>query len=123
MAGLGAGGYTVRNYIYHDVVFDRPFIFFISKARFPLFAGVASFLEDTGETITDHGVMRIEVIADAGINVRSGPDVSNEKYYTAGKGQQFYAYETRENGGYTWYRVGDNMWIADQNGEWVKEIR
>ena len=123
MAGLGAGGYTVRNYIYHDVVFDRPFIFFISKARFPLFAGVASIMEDTGETITDHRVMRIEVIADAGINVRSGPDVSNEKYYTAGKGQQFYAYETRENGGYTWYRVGDNMWIADQNGEWVKEIR
>ena len=34
-----------------------------------------------------------------------------------------HAYETRENGGYTWYRVGNNMWIADQNGEWVKEIR
>ncbi len=123
MGGLGAGGYNVRNYIYHDVVFDRPFIFMISKGRVPLFAGSASILEDTGETVQDGGIMRIEVIADAGLNVRSGPDVSNEKYYTAAKGTQFYAYETRENGGYTWYRVGNDMWIADQGSEWVKVIK
>lgn len=123
MGGLGAGGYNIRNYIYHDVVFDRPFIFLISKGRVPLFAGVASLLEDTGETVGDNGIIRIEVIADAGLNVRSGPDVSNERYYTAAKGTQFYAYETRENGGYTWYRVGMDLWIADQDHEWVKELR
>ncbi|MDO4192672.1 MAG: serpin family protein [Erysipelotrichaceae bacterium] len=122
MGGLGAGGYNVRNYIYHDVVFDRPFIFLLSKGRIPLFAGVASSLEDTGETVGDNRILRIEVTADAGLNVRSGPDVSNEKYYTAAKGTQFYAYETRENGGYTWYRIGNDQWIADQDNEWVKVL-
>jgi hypothetical protein len=88
-----------------------------------LFAGVVSGLEDTGESVSDSRIMRIEVTADAGLNVRSGPDVSNEKYYTAAKGTQFYAYETRENGGYTWYRIGNDQWIADQDNEWIKVLK
>ncbi len=25
-----------------------------------------------------------------------------------------------ENGGYTWYRIGENEWIADKDGEYLQ---
>ncbi len=53
------------------------------------------------------------------LNIREEPDENAAK---AGKTEQYEyynVYETTENGGYTWYRIGERMWIADKDGEWV----
>lgn len=60
----------------------------------------------------------IEVTAD-NLNVRNDANKDATKLWLTHKGSKFDVYETRNDGGYTWYRIGAYSWVADQNGEWV----
>jgi len=118
--GLGAGGCEERQRIYHDVVFDRPFVIAITdysrEMTMPLFIGVVSKL---GEPL--EGGFRIENITGK-INIRKGASTKAEKDGHFEKGQVFYAFEKTEAEGYTWYRIGTDRWVADKNGEWIKVL-
>ena len=120
VGGLGAGGCEMRKEIYHDIVFDHPFVFFIvengGELAMPLFMGVVTNL---GEPIEK--AMKIENITGK-INIRSIPSTKGEKLGFFNKGETYYSFETKESEGYTWYRIGEDKWVADKNGEWIKVI-
>lgn len=121
--GLGGDGecYETRQKIYHDVVFDRPFIYAIMTPDYahdpvPMFIGVVTKL---GEPIEK--AFQIQNITGK-INIRSLPSTSGEKLGTYEKGKIIYAFETKEAEGYTWYRIGTDKWVADKNKEWIKTL-
>lgn len=133
IGGMGdAGGMTI-NYIYHDLVLDRPFIFAIVNDGFPSFIGdgvpsfigVVSQMEGTplsqadikalAEANKDLGTITIKV---DGLNMRSLPSTSGKRIGTAENGKTYQVYEKNSAEGYTWYRIGDNQWVAD-DGSWV----
>ena len=119
--GGGKGGgdcLEIRNKIYHDVIFNRPFIFAIytNGKELPLFMGIVNQLGDKVEN-----GFRIQNITGK-INIRNIPSTKGEKLGFFEKDQIVYAFEKKEAEGYTWYRIGDNKWVADQKGEWIKEI-
>lgn len=118
MGGYGGDGCAVRNYIYHDVIFDRPFLFAIQDNEYdrPLFIGVVAKL---GEPIEK--AIQIKNITGK-INIRSLPSTQGEKLGTFEKDKIIYAFETKEAEGYTWYRIGTDKWVADKNGEWIKVL-
>ncbi|MCR4633859.1 MAG: hypothetical protein K5648_07030 [Erysipelotrichaceae bacterium] len=114
--GLGAGGCQIRETIYHDLVFDRPFIYALMLGETPLFYGVVTKLGEPADQL-----IRIENITGK-INIRDKASTKGEKLGTYQKGEIVYAYETVEAEGYTWYRIGENKWVADKNGEWIKVL-
>ncbi len=67
-------------------------------------------------------VIRIENITGK-INIRNIPSTSGEKLGSFQKGEIVYAFETKEAEGYTWYRIGQDRWVADKNGEWIKVLK
>ena len=60
----------------------------------------------------------LEVLADDGINVRTGPSTDNDVVEAVEDGRKLDVYEISEDGTYTWYRIGEDKWIADGGG-WV----
>ena len=68
---------------------------------------------------------KIEVLVD-NLRIRSTPeakaDQSNFKGTFVTKGKTYTVLEETTSGGYTWYRIGDDQWVADQNGEWAKVV-
>lgn len=52
------------------------------------------------------------------IKVRTAPNLSAEQVDVATVGQLKDVYEVAENDGYTWYRIGEDNWIAS-DGSWV----
>lgn len=52
------------------------------------------------------------------INIRKDASASSEKDGTVTQGQSVDVYETKEVEGYTWYRIGENQWIAS-DGTWL----
>lgn len=118
--GIGGGDcIQVRDKIYHDVVFDRPFLYaFVDyNGKNTMFMGIVN---NIGEPATD--VMQIENITGK-INIRNIPSTKGEKSGFFEKGQIVYAFETKEAEGYTWYRIGTDKWVADKNGEWIKVLK
>ena len=129
--GLGALGPQINNVIYHEAKFDKPFVYAIIDANYDgrlLFLGVYA-----NSDYDDVGLIPIEVIADGKIKVRSNASKNSEQYiletypkerkFTVSNGDKLFAYEKKEAEGYTWYRIGKSAWIADQNGEWIKELK
>lgn len=55
------------------------------------------------------------------INVRKDASTSSEKDGTVSQGEIYDVYEIKEAEGYTWYKIGENKWIAS-NGDWVTYI-
>ena len=53
-----------------------------------------------------------------GLRVRSNPSVAGETVGYAWQDAQYRVYEIFEGDDYTWYRIGDGMWFAD-DGTWV----
>ena len=51
------------------------------------------------------------------LNIRSAADKNSQKLQHADPNVTYYYYETTENNGYTWYRIGNNMWIANDTKE------
>ena len=135
---LGNAGPPV-NYVYHDVTFDRPFMFMLidncyfsdsrlmlildetEYAHFPLFIGSISYMND--EEVIEQNSSASDVIGQCYINVdaikvRTAPNLSAEQVDVATVGQLKDVYEVVENDGYTWYRIGEDNWIAS-DGSWV----
>ena len=116
--GKGGDGCTIREFVYHDIIFDRPFIYaLMTNSEKPLFIGVVTKL---GEPVEK--AFQIQNITGK-INIRSLPSTSGEKLGTYEKGKIIYAFETKEAEGYTWYRIGTDKWVADKNGEWIKVLK
>lgn len=55
----------------------------------------------------------LTVMNQAGIPARSTPSFSAESAGTAKAGKSYSVYETAEAEGYSWYRIDQNTWIAD----------
>lgn len=62
--------------------------------------------------------MRVIVVVD-NLNIRSGAGLSEAIVAKAENGKTYTAYETTQAQGYTWYRIGDNQWIAG-NPDWIR---
>lgn len=129
---LGMGGWDCeeRNRYYHDIVFNRPFIFIIAVQRKPIFIGLVTNIGDpTGEvidvtntagTLDTSNAFKIRNIKGK-INVRDLPSTSGNIVGSFEKDEILTAYETKSGEGYTWYRIGTNRWVADKNGEWIRK--
>lgn len=129
----GAYGATgepgVRQKVYHDVTFDRPFIYALVRDvgdynnpnYVILFMGAVNNLQNETTVKVENNEKSIgclHVSADS-IKVRSAPTTKgNNQIRLVTEGQEYYVYEIKENEGYTWYRIGENMWIAD-DGTWI----
>lgn len=55
----------------------------------------------------------------SGLRIRSIAGTNGNKVGTAENGKTYDVYETAQANGFTWYRIGVNQWIADQNTNWV----
>ena len=62
--------------------------------------------------------MRVIVLVD-NLNIRTGAGLSAAVVSKAENGKTYTAYETKQTQGYTWYRIGDNQWIAG-NPDWIR---
>ena len=69
--------------------------------------------EDTGEVIGT-----AEVIVDE-LRIRAGSSTDTDEVDVAPYGAVYDVYEVRNDNEYMWYRIGDEMWIADSEGSWV----
>ena len=70
----------------------------------------------TGEVTAIIGSVTIKV---TNLNSRSIPSTSGEKLAKVKDGQTYTVYDIAYGEGYTWYRIGEDRWIADQDGKWV----
>ena len=135
--GVGAFGATgfpaIRQEIYHDVIFDKPFIYALLKQNYDsnhnlnyiiMFMGVVNVLDNETEVnkIEKNGKSAVLYpigIAVDSIKIRSTPTVKeNNQIGLAVYGRVYFVYEIKENDGYTWYRISENAWIAD-DGTWT----
>ena len=66
--------------------------------------------EETGTLVVNPGVV---------INVRQGPSTESAAVGSVYEGEEYHVYEIEKAGEYTWYRIGDDQWIADGGG-WVE---
>ncbi len=123
-----AGGYDVRQIFYHDVTFDRPFIYALLKQNYDsnhnlnnviVFMGVVNVLDNETEVSKEEQIIGRKMVIVDSIKIRSTPTVKeNNQIGLAIKGHIYPVYETKENDGYTWYRISENAWIAD-DGTWT----
>lgn len=65
----------------------------------------------------DETLGTVTVLTD--LNVRPMPSTNGDPIDAVYYGQEFEVYEITEAGGYTWYRIGENRWIAD-NGTFLR---
>lgn len=74
------------------------------------------------EEYNDVVLFCVEVNSDVKkINIRSTPykdDSNNNVIGSASAGDVFFVYDEVYNDGYTWYRISQNEWIAN-NGSWL----
>lgn len=118
--GLGADA-PIHDYIYHDVVFDRPFIYMIKSEGVTLFAGIVS---NMNKVEIPEGYPSIRVKVDK-LNLRYGHSTNDGKlsYVQANTGDTFDYDDTYYDGTYTWYHIPTyDAWIADKNGEWIEVL-
>jgi hypothetical protein len=59
----------------------------------------------------------LKVLVD-NLNSRKAPSTEAEKLSKPERGSEWNVYEIREAEGYTWYRIGEDRWVADGGG-WV----
>ena len=55
------------------------------------------------------------------IHVRKGPGTDYDKIRTLSPGSVVEVYETKTAGGYTWNRISENEWIAN-DGSWLEKL-
>lgn len=56
----------------------------------------------------------------SGINIRKEPSTDAGTNGVAVEGKVYDVYEIKTAGGFTWYCIGTNQWIADKDGAWIK---
>ena len=54
-----------------------------------------------------------------GLNIRSKADKNSSLVGQASISTVYFVFEILQNQGYIWYRIGPNMWIAN-DGSWVR---
>lgn len=69
---------------------------------------------------TDEKEGEVEVII-YGLTIREGHSSDSGFIGNACVGSIYPYYETVSDGGYTWYRISQDAWIADQDGQWVRK--
>ena len=69
-------------------------------------------------TASEPKTMRVTVIVD-NLNIRSGAGLNEAIVSKAVNGTTYMAEETVQAQGYTWYRIGENQWIAG-NPDWIR---
>ena len=69
--------------------------------------------ETTGDVVGS-----AEVIVDE-LRIRSGSGTGFDEVDVAPYGAVYDVYEVRSDNEYMWYRIGEDMWIADSEGSWV----
>ncbi len=132
--GLGAAGYGTRDIFYHDVTFDRPFIYALLKQKIVedgegnydyiiMFIGTVNILDNETEVnkTTEEEAIDARYITVDSIKIRSTPTTKENNvigYATMGK--NYLVYEIKEYEAYTWYRIAENAWIAD-DGTWTTQ--
>ena len=134
VGAFGAAGFPeIRQKIYHDVTFDKPFIYALLKQNYDsnhnlsniiMFMGIVNVLDNETEVnkTEKNGksavLYPVSITVDS-IKIRSTPTVKeNNQIGLAVKGRVYFVYEIKENDGYTWYRISENAWIAD-DGTWT----
>ena len=81
--------------------------------------------EEAAPTPTPEQAVIAETIGEAvvkidDLNIRSGPSTEYASLDVAVQGHTYPVFESKDGGGYTWYRIGDGQWVADRNGRWVE---
>ena len=78
----------------------------------------AASAEVTEEETKEETIGKITVKVNH-LNIRPSASKDGESLGQLSEGDTRTAYEKKEAEGYTWYRIGENEWIADGNGEWI----
>ena len=122
IGGLGAAMEREIIFMYHDLVLDRPFIYAIVKDGMPCFIGVITNFEgealsesEIEELASSNGTVTVKVDR---LNIRTSPTKDAPSLGKAENGKTYEVLEIKEAEGYTWYKIGDNQWIAD-DGTWL----
>ena len=72
--------------------------------------------EEAAPSTVPMGTLRVKV---TNLNSRSLPSTSGDKLEKVTDGTEYDVYEIAYGEGYTWYRISEDRWIADDRGEWV----
>jgi len=76
---------------------------------------------ETTEDLTDYKTAPFKATCGETIKIRSTPSTSGSVKGYVRKGDYFEVYETKENEGYVWNRIGPDAWIAN-DGTWLKRV-
>ncbi len=74
------------------------------------------YTKPTAERLGYLGTIYVRV---ENLNTRDIPSTSGNKLEKLKEYGEYTVYEITEAEGYTWYRIGDNRWTADKDGQWV----
>ena len=70
-------------------------------------------------TVDPNAPMGQILVKEEAINIRTAPDTNAEIVDVLEKGRTYDVYEIEKDADYTWYRIGEDRWVADTNGEWM----
>lgn len=105
-----------ENDLGYRVEFDRPFIYVIMSGDIPLVIGYVSHLGPEEETNDP-----VAVNISGAINIRLSPYKDADKYKdTFDKGEKYLVSSVVKDSEYTWYKIGNDAWVADQGGKWIR---
>lgn len=91
----------------------------ILKFEKTLKSGQQINISSVSSACIDQKMGEVEVIID-GLTIREGHSSDSTFIGNACYGSVYPYYETVPDGGYTWYRVSENAWLADSEGQWLK---
>lgn len=133
----GKWGYIDTNgYVVVDFVFDKATPLYEGKA-WVIYNGKAGKMNikdmiDNNAVFNDEQIKTDEWLNDGNKYLQVTVDVLKKRETPStsgyddgdrvGNGSIGVYYEKTEADGYTWYKIKDQRWIADKNGEWIKEI-
>ena len=70
------------------------------------------------ETVSDGSIGKALILV-TDLSIRTGPGVAYEQVGTAEADKEYTVLETADADGYTWYRVDENQWIPDLQGQYI----
>lgn len=76
-------------------------------------------INPNNNTADNNGIIGYATVIIDDLNIRNTPGTNGKILTLAKQWQSYPVYETTKSGGYTWYRIGTDMWIADDNGEYL----
>ena len=104
--------YDVNDYYWHKGDYDG-----VASMDAPNSSPEA--LPNSNETPSEGVIGYAKVIIDE-LYIRSTPSTEgNKPKRFAEEGQVYEVFDTFSDGQFTWYKVGDEEWFADDSGEWV----